>query len=70
MPPEKAAPPVILALNQKDAAAALGVSVPHFKEHVRPYLKAVYIAGATRYRVTELQAWLDKEAAGSAYPRR
>lgn len=51
-----------LALNQKDAAAALGISVNTFKDHVRPELKAVYIAGATRYRVTELQAWLDRTA--------
>lgn len=51
-----------LAYNQKNAAAALGVSVPTFREHVRPGLKPVYIAGATRYRVTDLQAWLDRNA--------
>ena len=54
--------PEPLAYNQKDAAAALSISVPHFRDHVRPDLKAVYIAGATRYRVTELQGWLDKQA--------
>jgi hypothetical protein len=51
-----------LALNQLNAAKALGLSVPHFREHVRPQLKAVYIAGATRYTVRELQRWLDKNA--------
>jgi hypothetical protein len=58
-----------LALNQKNAAAALDISVPHFRAHVRPYLKAVYIGGATRYRVTELQAWLDREAERAHVPR-
>jgi hypothetical protein len=62
--------PVVLALNQKDAAAALGVSVPHFREHVRPDLRPVYIASKTLYRVTELQEWLDKEAEKSEYPPR
>ena len=52
-----------LALNQKDAAAALGISVPHFRDHVRPDLKAVYIDDVVRYRVTELQDWLDRHAA-------
>lgn len=51
-----------LALNQKDSAAALSVSVPTFREHVRPYLHPVYIGGATRYRVAELQEWLDRSA--------
>jgi hypothetical protein len=46
----------------EDAAAALGISVPTFREHVRPELKAVYIAGATRYRVVDLEAWLAREA--------
>lgn len=48
-----------LALNQQEASKALGVSVPHFVSHVRPELKATYIAGVTRYRVTELQRYLD-----------
>lgn len=51
-----------LALNQKDAAAALGLSVNHFKEHVRPKIKAVYVGDAVRYPVTELQRWLDANA--------
>jgi hypothetical protein len=51
-----------LALNQKDAAAALGICVDTFKAHVRPQLKAVYIAGATRYRVADLEAWLAANA--------
>lgn len=49
-----------LALNQKDAAAALGMSVNHFKQHVRPDLHPVYAGGLVRYPVDELQRWLDK----------
>ena len=52
----------VLAVNQKDAAAALSISVNTFKEHVRPQLEAVYIGGAVRYRVAELQRWLDRNA--------
>lgn len=61
--PERLTPPLYLALNQKDAAAALGVSVDVFREHVRPYLKTVYISGMRRYAVSELQKWLDRNAA-------
>jgi hypothetical protein len=53
---------VRLALNQKDAAAALGLSVNTFKAHVRSELPRVYIGDAVRYPVTGLQAWLDKNA--------
>jgi len=60
---------VKLALNQQDAAAALDMGVDHFDAHVRPYLRPVYIGGARRYRVTELQDWLDKEATGAALRR-
>jgi hypothetical protein len=54
--------PPRLALNQKEAAAALGYGVDHFKVHVRPDLKAVYTGDAIRYPVTELQRWLDRNA--------
>lgn len=48
-----------LAVNQKDAAEMLGVCVPIFAKHIRPDLKAVYVASKTLYPVTELQRWLD-----------
>lgn len=51
--------PTPLAVSQKDAAASLGVSVNHFKAHVRPNLTPAYIGGAVRYRVAELQEYLD-----------
>jgi predicted DNA-binding protein (UPF0251 family) len=60
--PERLTSQLRLALNQKDAAASLGVSVNVFKEHVRPALKPVFINGLLRYRVTELQDWLDRNA--------
>ncbi len=63
-------PPPRLALNQKESAAALGVSVPHFVKHIRPYLRAVYLGGAMRYPVMEIQRFLDKEASNSEYPYR
>jgi hypothetical protein len=51
-----------LAYKRKNAAAALDISVDYFDAHVRPHLRPVYIAGATRYRASELQEWLDREA--------
>jgi hypothetical protein len=50
---------VKLAVNQAEAASMLSVSVNHFKTHVRPNLTPAYIGGATRYRVVELQKYLD-----------
>jgi hypothetical protein len=55
---------VQLALNQTEAAAALGVSVNTFKEHIRPYVKYVAIGDGMRFPVSELQAWLDQNARG------
>jgi hypothetical protein len=51
-----------LALNQADAARALGLSVNHFKQHVRPHVRAVYVGGLRRYPVAELQRWLEANA--------
>ena len=53
-----------LALNQQEAAEALGVGLNMFKRHVRPNLERVDIGGSTRYPMTELQRWLDKHAYG------
>lgn len=59
-----------LALNQKDAAAALGVSVNTFKIAVRPHLGRVDVGGAVRYPVTELQRWIDQNTIVPDIPRR
>ena len=60
-----------VALNQQEAAAALGISVNHFKKHVRHKLRATYIGGCRRYRVTELQRYCDEASVYNPfYPRR
>jgi hypothetical protein len=51
-----------LALNQAEAAEALGVGLDTFKRHVRPHLKRVDIGSSTRYPVAELQRWLERQA--------
>lgn len=55
-----------LALRRAEAAAALGLSVEGFDEHVRPHLRANYIGGVTVYATSELQRWLDREAVRAA----
>ncbi len=50
-----------LALNRKNAAASLDIGVDHFDKFVRPELKAVYIAGARRWRVVDLEEWLAQQ---------
>lgn len=53
-----------LALSRKQAAAALGVSLNHFKRHIQPQLHAVYSGRLRLYRVAELERWLhDNEGA-------
>lgn len=54
-----------LALNQREAAAALGMSVNTFKIRVRPFVKHVSLGRAMLFPVTELQAWLDRNARGA-----
>jgi hypothetical protein len=51
-----------LALNQEEAAAAVGLSVNSFKEHVRPRVKRVDVGRRVLFPVAELQAWLDRNA--------
>lgn len=50
-----------LALNQKEAAAALGLSVNHFKEHVRPDLKVLIVGGLVRFPTSELERYVDRK---------
>jgi len=50
-----------LALNQQEAAEALGCSVNHFKSNVRPHVKAVYIGSVRRWRPEDLDAWLKRQ---------
>lgn len=49
---------VRLTLSRAEAAAALGVSLSHFKRHVQPELRCVYSGQLRLYPVKELERWL------------
>jgi len=51
---------VKLALNQAEAAEALGMGVNTFKRQVRPYVRRVEYGRRMMFPVTELQRWLDE----------
>lgn len=51
-----------LALQRKEAAAALSVSVDTFDRHVRPHVRCVYFGDVRLWPVSELQRWLDHHA--------
>ena len=51
-----------LALSKTEAAEALGCSVDFLEEHVWPELRIVRRGQLCFVAVTELQAWLDREA--------
>jgi hypothetical protein len=51
-----------LALNRREAAEAIGISVDSFERHVQPSLKCNYIGSKRIYAITDLQAWLDRNA--------
>ena len=51
-----------LALRRAEAAAALGVSVEHFDQHVRPHVAAARLGSVVVYSVAGLQAWLNRNA--------
>jgi predicted DNA-binding protein (UPF0251 family) len=51
-----------LACSQAEAAAALGISVPTFRRHVRPDVTPSRIGGRTVYSLGELRRYLDRQA--------
>ncbi len=51
-----------LALNQKEAAESLGMSVDHFERHVKRDLPVVYSGSLRLYPITELQRWLGEHS--------
>lgn len=51
-----------LALQRKQAAAAIGVSGDTFDRHIRPELPCVYVGATRLYRVADLDAWLAEHA--------
>jgi hypothetical protein len=51
-----------LALNQAEAAAAVGVSLATFKRRVAPSVRCVYLGAARLYPVDALHEWLAAQA--------
>lgn len=70
MPPAKPsiAPVPRLALNVKEACAALGISWDVWKEHVEPDMRLVRIGARKLVPVAELERWL-KDNAASTIPQ-
>jgi hypothetical protein len=58
-------PPIRLALSRKEAAAAIGISVDSFERHIQPHLRCNYIGSRRIYAITDLAAWLDRNAVAS-----
>ena len=53
---------VRLALQRKEAAAALGVGVDTFDRYVRPQLRCVYVGDVRLWLVADLERWLESRA--------
>ena len=56
-------PPQRLALSKDEAAKALGVSVDFLEAHVLPELRIVRRGRRRLIPITELEKWLDEQAA-------
>lgn len=56
------APVPRVALTYDEAAAALGVSLSHFRRHVAPELRVVRSGAARLVPLSELQRWADHAA--------
>lgn len=54
-----------LSLRAEEAAESLGVSVDHFQRHVQDDLRCVYSGRVRLYPITELERWLERQAARS-----
>jgi len=59
-----------LALSKAEAAAALGVSVDFFDEHVAHELRIVRRGRRRLIPIRELERWIDANAARALVPRR
>ena len=55
-----AVPP--LALRRAEAAAACGVSLETFDQHIRPHIRTVEVGTVVTYPVAELQRFLTENA--------
>jgi hypothetical protein len=59
-----------LALNVKEACAAIGVSSDVWREHVEPDVRLVRIGARKLVPVAELERWLDAHAESALERRR
>jgi hypothetical protein len=55
-----------LALNRREAAEALGMSLDSFERHVQPELRLIRRGTLRLVPVKELDRWLDDNAEGVA----
>jgi hypothetical protein len=46
-----------VALSREEAAAALGMSLSHFKHHVQPHVRKIHSGSRTLFRLAELERW-------------
>jgi hypothetical protein len=53
-----------LALRRAEAAAALGVSLETFDQHIRPRIRVVQVGTVTLYPRAELERFLAESATG------
>jgi excisionase family DNA binding protein len=51
-----------VALTREEAAAALGISLAHFRRHVQPDLRLVRSGGCRLIPVAELERWAQENA--------
>lgn len=51
-----------LALNRREAARSLGMSLSSFQRHVQPHVRCVYVGQLRLYPVRELERWLQDRA--------
>ncbi|MGI8726751.1 MAG: hypothetical protein ACR2K6_03630 [Solirubrobacterales bacterium] len=50
-----------LALNRKQAAMALGISVDSFERHVQPHVPVVCVGRLRLFPIGGLRSWLDQQ---------
>lgn len=62
MKPQPIAPVPRVALTREEAAAALGMSLAHFRRHVQPHLRLVRSGSVRLVPVAELERWADENA--------
>jgi excisionase family DNA binding protein len=56
------APVPRVALTREEAAAAIGVSLPHFQRHVQPHLRLIRTGSCRLVPIAELERWATESA--------